>query len=61
MEFGCGTGLISFNLADSFKESMLVDTSEGMIGILKDKRQTYGIDHLIPIKADLLKEETLKM
>jgi len=59
MEFGCGTGLISFNLADLFKESFLIDTSEGMIGILKDKRQTYGTNHLIPIKSDILKQEDL--
>ncbi|NEI75067.1 class I SAM-dependent methyltransferase, partial [Rhizobium lusitanum] len=30
MEFGCGTGLISFNLQDKFGKITLVDSSEGM-------------------------------
>lgn len=39
MEFGCGTGLISFNLCDSFKNITLIDSSKGMIDILNDKIQ----------------------
>lgn len=30
MEFGCGTGLISFNLHDKFEGITLVDSSKGM-------------------------------
>ena len=37
MEFGCGTGLVSFNLYDKFKRITLIDTSKGMIDILNSK------------------------
>ncbi len=37
MEFGCGTGFISFNLIDSFKSITLIDSSKNMIDILSNK------------------------
>ena len=37
MEFGCGTGLISFNLSDVFKNITLIDNSEGMINVVNEK------------------------
>jgi ubiquinone/menaquinone biosynthesis C-methylase UbiE len=37
LEFGCGTGLVSFNLYDKLKNIVCIDTSKGMIDILNTK------------------------
>ncbi len=37
MEFGAGTGLITFNLVDDVKEALLVDVSDGMLEVCKEK------------------------
>lgn len=37
MEFGCGTGLISFNLRDKIANFLLLDSSEAMINEVKQK------------------------
>ncbi|WP_238885271.1 class I SAM-dependent methyltransferase [Clostridium sp. YIM B02551] len=57
MEFGCGTGLISFNIYDKFKNVILVDSSQGMIDIVKDKIIRYEVTNMIPYKIDILNEE----
>ncbi|OPJ60048.1 class I SAM-dependent DNA methyltransferase [Clostridium oryzae] len=46
MEFGCGTGLVSFNLYDKFKHITLIDSSKGMIEILKDKINNHKIQNM---------------
>lgn len=53
MEFGCGTGLISFNLKDRFEQITLIDTSEGMIEILKQKIQEQKAGNMNAIQADI--------
>lgn len=56
LEFGCGTGLISFNLRELFKDITLVDTSKNMITIVNDKIKKYNIHnmntHNLDITAD---------
>ena len=37
MEFGAGTGLLSFILKDHLKEITLIDNSEGMVKVLNEK------------------------
>jgi ubiquinone/menaquinone biosynthesis C-methylase UbiE len=37
LEFGCGTGLISFNIIESVASLTLVDNSEGMLSVVKEK------------------------
>jgi len=37
LDFGCGTGLLSFKLKDFFKTITLTDNSEGMISVLQEK------------------------
>jgi SAM-dependent methyltransferase len=37
LEFGCGTGLLSFFLRDSFSRIDLLDPSEGMMAVLREK------------------------
>jgi ubiquinone/menaquinone biosynthesis C-methylase UbiE len=59
MEFGCGTGLVSFNIYDKFKKVTLIDTSKGMIDILDTKISKYKIDNMITKHLDISKENSL--
>ncbi|MFZ3274044.1 MAG: class I SAM-dependent methyltransferase [Lutibacter sp.] len=58
-EFGCGTGLLSYQLKDSFKTITLADTSEGMIKVLQEKIDDENIDNFKPLLVDLLKENAV--
>lgn len=58
LEFGCGTGLLSFELKDDFKSIMLVDSSKGMIDVLKEKIAFQNLTHFKPVLADLLEINT---
>ena len=49
MEFGCGTGLVSFNLYDKFKSITLIDSSKGMIDILNSKINKYEVNNMIAL------------
>ena len=56
LEIGCGTGLITFQIADKVSSIMAIDTSEGMIETLKAKmkaQQTVTIEALV---CDILSE-----
>lgn len=57
MEFGCGTGLISFNLYDRFDTITLVDTSQGMIDALNLKIKTQKIKNMVAYKLDINEEQ----
>jgi ubiquinone/menaquinone biosynthesis C-methylase UbiE len=61
MEFGCGTGLISFNLQDKFKTITLVDSSKGMIKVLNSKIDKYKINNMIPYHIDISNENLADM
>ena len=53
LEFGCGTGLLSFKLKDNFKTITLTDNSEGMMSVLREKIEKAGVKNFIPLKIDL--------
>lgn len=53
LEFGCGTGLISFNLCDQLKNITCIDTSQGMIGTLNSKIQQSNIKNMIGHQLDI--------
>lgn len=55
LEFGCGTGLLSFELQNYFKEITLIDYSEGMINVLKEKIEQQKIKNFKPLLIDLIK------
>jgi ubiquinone/menaquinone biosynthesis C-methylase UbiE len=57
LEFGSGTGLFSFKLQDAFRTITLVDSSKGMIDVLKEKTEREGIRNFVPLHCDLLREE----
>ena len=56
-EFGCGTGLLSFELKDSFNRITLADNAEEMIKVLKEKIQVAGIKNFDPLLIELLGED----
>ncbi len=53
LEFGSGTGLLSFRLKDAFKTITLIDTSEGMMEVLREKIKKEKINNFIPLMVDL--------
>ena len=53
MEFGCGTGLVSFNLCDQFESLTLIDTSHGMIDVVNSKIKEFGIENMKAVTVDL--------
>ena len=57
MDFGCGTGLVSEHLADQFKAITLIDTSKGMLEVLRDKIKKNNWKHFTPVEIDLLHQK----
>jgi ubiquinone/menaquinone biosynthesis C-methylase UbiE len=57
LEFGAGTGILSFLLKDYLKEITLMDSSIEMVKVMNDKIQNGHIDHLIPLFFDLEEAE----
>jgi ubiquinone/menaquinone biosynthesis C-methylase UbiE len=59
LEFGCGTGLISFNLYDKVREIVCVDTSKGMIDVLNTKIRQHNIRNMVACHADIQVDDPL--
>ncbi len=57
MEYGCGTGLLSFALRDDLEDVTLMDESAAMIQATNDKCERRDIRHFHPIQYNLLEEE----
>jgi ubiquinone/menaquinone biosynthesis C-methylase UbiE len=53
LEFGCGTGLVSFNLIYKFEHITLTDTSKGMIETLNSKIQHYKVKNMKALNVDI--------
>ena len=53
LEYGCGTGLLSFALQEDLGQIMLADTSQGMLGVLSEKIATSGVTNMRPVRLDL--------
>ena len=57
LEFGAGTGLLSFMLKDHLKDITLIDNSEGMVKVLNEKLIAANADNLKVVKADIEHED----
>jgi ubiquinone/menaquinone biosynthesis C-methylase UbiE len=58
LEFGSGTGLVSFSLKDRFRSITLADNSAGMIEVLTEKIRKENISNMKPLLIDLFKNRT---
>lgn len=56
LEIGCGTGLISFELMSDFQSIHCMDTSEGMLSVIRQKIAAYGAANLTACGAELLSQ-----
>lgn len=54
LDYGCGTGHVSFPLKDEVGEFWLADTSPGMLEVVAEKIAGEGAAHLRPVRLDLL-------
>jgi tRNA (cmo5U34)-methyltransferase len=53
LEFGAGTGILSFMLKDYFEEITLMDSSTEMVKIINEKITISGVKNFKPILFDL--------
>ena len=53
LEYGCGTGLLSFALQTDLGEITLADTSQGMLDVLHEKITSAAVTNMHPIRLDL--------
>lgn len=53
MEYGCGTGLLSFALQSVLSRITLADSSPGMLAVLRKKIAAGGIGNMTAVKLDL--------
>jgi ubiquinone/menaquinone biosynthesis C-methylase UbiE len=54
LEYGCGTGLVSFALQSELGHITLADSSTGMLTVLKEKIAAGKIHNLTPVQLDLI-------
>jgi ubiquinone/menaquinone biosynthesis C-methylase UbiE len=53
LEYGCGTGLLSFALQSDLGQITLADTSQGMLDVLTEKIVDAGVTNMRPTRLDL--------
>jgi ubiquinone/menaquinone biosynthesis C-methylase UbiE len=54
LDYGCGTGLLSFPLKDAVGDMLLADTSSGMLAVAAEKIAAHGAAQMQTAKLDLL-------
>ncbi len=54
LEYGCGTGLVSFALQPALGHITLADSSTGMLTILREKITAGNIQNMTPVQLDLI-------
>lgn len=54
LEYGCGTGLLSFALHAELGQIALADSSPGMLAVLEEKIAAAGLSSLHPLALDLV-------
>ncbi|HEX7972073.1 MAG TPA: class I SAM-dependent methyltransferase [Thiobacillus sp.] len=54
LDYGCGTGLLSFPLKDELGTILAADSSAGMLDVLAGKIAAQGVTNMTPLKLDLL-------
>ena len=55
LEYGSGTGLLSFELRNDFPKIMLMDESVNMTNVAMQKCNDLKVNNLFPLKYDLMR------
>lgn len=58
LEYGAGTGLLSFALKDNLKNILMMDQSEQMVAVANKKCADQSATHMTAIKYDLMSDTT---
>ncbi|MDD5387826.1 MAG: class I SAM-dependent methyltransferase [Gallionellaceae bacterium] len=53
LDYGCGTGMLSFPLKDALGHITLKDSSAGMLEVLREKITALGVSNMTARQADL--------
>lgn len=56
IDYGCGSGLVGLPLAARFGSMLLVDTSEPMVALVKEKIERLGLNNAETLCADFTDE-----
>ena len=56
LDYGCGTGMLSFPLKDALGQITLKDSSAGMLEVLREKIAAQGVTNMTVRQADLASE-----
>lgn len=54
LDYGCGTGLLSFPLKDRLGRITLADSSDGMLDVLREKIVAQDVSNMQVMKLDLM-------
>jgi ubiquinone/menaquinone biosynthesis C-methylase UbiE len=54
LDYGCGTGLLSFPLKDELGDILLADSSSGMLDVVAEKIDAQEVGNMTPVRLDLL-------
>jgi ubiquinone/menaquinone biosynthesis C-methylase UbiE len=56
LEYGCGTGSLSFFLKEEFSSITLADTSRGMLNVLSEKISASDVKNMFPVRLDIVSD-----
>ena len=56
LDYGCGTGLLSFPLKDELGAILMADSSGGMLEVVAEKIAAQGVSNMTTLKLDLLSD-----
>jgi ubiquinone/menaquinone biosynthesis C-methylase UbiE len=56
-EYGCGTGLVSFNLQEDLSKIVLADSSKGMLEVASEKIANAQFGNMSTLEIDLTSEK----
>jgi ubiquinone/menaquinone biosynthesis C-methylase UbiE len=54
LDYGCGTGLLSFPLKDEVGAILMADSSGGMLEVVNEKIAAQGVSNMTTLQLDLL-------
>ncbi len=54
LDYGCGTGLLSFPVRDALGTIVMADSSGGMLEVVAGKIAAQGVTNMTPMKLDLM-------